>query len=125
MAHTNRIFIATNAEAEVRRVVEELFDGEEFTRTSEHDPYWLVSPHEAVTVYLDTHDFGDEEILDSTGRPIPLRSHYPWQLDVRRPDRDPRAQRRAAQRIYDAIAAHSAWDIVHLENAQHVVAYRQ
>lgn len=92
--------------------------GRSFNREPGTDPYLRADP---VAVYISGHDFDDGDIDSPDGTPIPLKTAYPYLIDIRDTERDPRHQQDTAARILAAIKADGHASAVLIDDMQHVL----
>lgn len=120
MAWTSRVFVGTDHADDLISTLEKSFDGT-FTQADAAAPYLLALRDAHVSIYLDRHPFANDDIALADGTLIPLRSEYPYNVDVRDVDNDLANQRKVAQRVFDTLKQTARWKLVYVENEQLVL----
>jgi hypothetical protein len=92
--------------------------GRSFVREPGADPWLRADP---VAVYVGGHDFDDGDIDFPDGAPVPLRSRYPYLVEIRDTEKDQGRQAAAAAAIYAALTADRSRTVVLIDDMQHVV----
>ncbi len=92
--------------------------GRPFIREVGSDPYVRADP---IAVYVSGHDFEDGDIDSPAGRPVALKTAYPYLLDIRDTERNLQRQQDAATRIFAAIRADRRLRALYVDDMQHVL----
>jgi hypothetical protein len=118
MARRTYVFAGPPGSAGVLMSIIEAATGRPFVREPGSDPYIRADP---VGVYVARHDFDDGDIDAPDGRPIALRTGYPYLADIRDTERDVHRQQQAAAAIFAAIKADGRIKAVYVDDMQHVL----
>jgi hypothetical protein len=118
VARRTYVFAGPSGSASVLMSIIETATGRPFIREPGSDPYIRADP---IGVYLARHDFDDGDIDAPDGRPIPLRTGYPYLVDIRDTERDLHRQQQAAAEIFAAIKADGRLKAVYVDDMQHVL----
>jgi hypothetical protein len=118
VARRTYVFAGPSGSASVLMSIIETATGRPFIREPGSDPYIRADP---IGVYLARHDFDDGDIDAPDGTPIPLRTGYPYLVDIRDTERDLHRQQQAAAEIFAAIKADGRLKAVYVDDMQHVL----
>ncbi len=122
MARRTYVFAGPSGSASVLKTIIETVVGRPFIHESGTDPYIRADP---IGVYVAGHDFDDGDIDAPDGTPIPLRTGYPYLVDIRDTERDLHRQQQAAGVIFAAIKADGQLRAVYVDDMQHVLDMTQ
>jgi hypothetical protein len=118
MSRQTFIFVGTTVQdADLIRLVEQALGGH-FRHEEGSDPYIRVG---TVGVYIDGHEFDDDDITWPAGPEIPLHSEFPVMIETRDTSGDYRRQQEVADKIFDALRAAGRWPIVYIDDMQKVL----
>jgi hypothetical protein len=120
MARTTDLFVGTSEPADAVIAALEHAFGASFTRLQDEDPYL---PLGQVTVYVGSHHQDDEEIKgpDGSWQWLPLRSQYPYRVEVRDLDHDADRQLATARQVFDALKAVGRWNLALVDDMQQLL----
>jgi hypothetical protein len=118
MARRSYVFAGPSGSASVLMTIIETAMGRPFIHESGSDPHIRADP---IGVYVGRHDFDDGDIDAPDGTPIPLRTGYPYLVDIRDTERDLRRQQQAAAAIFAEIKADGQLRAVYVDDMQHVL----
>jgi hypothetical protein len=119
MSRQTFIFVGTPArDDDLIRLIEQAL-GASFRHEEGSCPYVRVG---RAAVYLDAHEFDDDDIAWPGGSDIPLHSDYPAMLEIRDTGGGQQRQQAIGGQLFRALESASRWPAVYIDDMQKVLA---